>query len=203
MSAAPNAAPTGCPKTTLPKAAKSITAATADGRRTIPDAAYQRLSAADKERAPAMYQESSSLSAVARIFGVSVQAVRQWIKKGGARSRMRRRGAKRTAGVAGAHPAAVAAFDEMWTYRQARRRGNRQDVWVWTAVVEEGNGSQWADFEVGHRSEATFLRLYERLPEAELYCMDSYRVYGCLPAGRHQVEKGGAVNWNEGLHSWC
>ena len=53
------------------------------GRRTIPDAAYQRPGAADKERALAMYQEGSSLSAIARIFGVSVQAVSQWVKKGG------------------------------------------------------------------------------------------------------------------------
>ena len=45
------------------------------GRRTIPDAAYQRPATADKERALAMYQEGSSLSAIARIFGVSVPAV--------------------------------------------------------------------------------------------------------------------------------
>ena len=31
-----------------------------------------------------MYQEGSSLSAIARIFGVSVPAVSQWVKKGGA-----------------------------------------------------------------------------------------------------------------------
>ena len=116
---------------------------------------------------------------------------------------MRRRGAKRTAGVAGSRPAAVIAFDEMWTYRQARRRGKRQDVWVWTAVVEESDGSRWADFELGDRSEETFLRLYERLPAAKLYRTDGYRVYNWLPSDRHQVGKGGAVNWNEGLHSWC
>ena len=28
-----------------------------------------------------MYQEGSSLSAIARIFGVSVQAVSQWVKR--------------------------------------------------------------------------------------------------------------------------
>ena len=50
------------------------------GRRTIPDTAYQRLSTADKERVLEMYQEGSSLSAIARIFGVSVPAVSQWIK---------------------------------------------------------------------------------------------------------------------------
>ena len=27
---------------------------------------------------------------------------------------------------------------------------------------------------------------------------DGYRVYGWLPSDRHQVGKGGAVNWNEG-----
>ena len=100
---------------------------------------------------------------------------------------MRRRGEKRNAGVVGAQPAAVIAFDEMmWTYRRARRRGKRQDVWVWTAVVfEEGDGSRWADFEVGDRSEAPFLRFYGRLPEAELYRTDGYRVYGWLPADRY------------------
>ena len=116
---------------------------------------------------------------------------------------MRRRGAKRTAGVAGAPPAAVIAFDEMWTYRQARRGDKRQDVWVWTAVVAEDDGSRWADFDIGDRSEQAFLRLYERQPAARLYGTDDYRVYGWLPADRHQVGKGGAVNWNEGLHSRC
>ena len=52
------------------------------GRRTALNAAYQRPSAADRERALAMYQEGSSLSAIARIFGVSVQAVSQWVKGG-------------------------------------------------------------------------------------------------------------------------
>ena len=65
-----------------------------------------------------------------------------------------------------------------------------------------GSGRWWADFDIGDRSEQTFLRLYERLPEAELYRTDAYRVYGWLPSDRHHVGKGGAVNWNEGLHSW-
>ena len=83
----------------------------------------------------------------------------------------------------------------------ARRRGIRRDVWVWTAVVEEEGGRRWVDFEVGDRTEETFLRLYERLPEAKQYRTDAYRVYGWLPHDRHVVGKGGAVNWNEGLHS--
>ena len=95
------------------------------------------------------------------------------------------------------------AYNEMRSCRQARRRGKRQDVWVWTAVVREADGSRWADFEVGDRNAETFLRRYERLPEAELHGTDGYGVYGWLPADRHEVGKGGAVSWNEGLHSWC
>jgi len=99
-------------------------------------------------------------------------------------------------------PAAAISFDEMWTYQRARRGAKRQEVWIWTAVVEEADGSRWVDFEVGDRSEATFLRLYERLPEAERYYSDAYGVYqSWLPPGRHAVGKGGMVNRNEGLHS--
>ena len=83
----------------------------------------------------------------------------------------------------------------------ARRKGKRREVWIWTAVVEERDGSRWVDFEVGDRSEETFLRLYGRLPEAGLYRSDAYQVYDWLPADRHEVGKGGAVNRNEGLHS--
>ena len=43
------------------------------GLRTIPDAAYQIPSGGGGERALAMYREGSSLSAIARIFGVGVQ----------------------------------------------------------------------------------------------------------------------------------
>ena len=117
---------------------------------------------------------------------------------------MRRRSEQRSGGVDGVQPAAVIACDEMWTYQKARRQGKRQELWVWTAVVEETDGRRWADFEVGSRGAETFLRLYARLPEAKLYRSDGLRV--CrewLPAGRHVVGKGGAVNWNEGLHSEC
>ena len=93
---------------------------------------------------------------------------------------MRRRGEKRTADVVGDRPAAVIAFDEMRTYRQARRRGQRQDVWVWTAVVRESDGNRWADFEVGDRSAEIFLRLYERLPGGNTH---RYTGYEKPPAG--------------------
>ena len=76
----------------------------------------------------AMYQESSSLSAFVHIFGVSVPGGQSANGLKGGRAappRMRRQREKRIAGVVGAQPAVVIAFDEMWTYRQARRQGNR------------------------------------------------------------------------------
>ena len=94
------------------------------------------------------------------------------------------------------------SFDEMWTYQRARRDKKRQEVWIWTAVIELPDGRRCVDFEVGDRSGETFLRLYERLPETERYYSDDYGVYGSwLPAERHIVGKGKLANRNEGLHS--
>ncbi len=98
-------------------------------------------------------------------------------------------------------PARVISLDEMWTYVGVRRGEQRREVWVWTAVVEEGDGRRWVDFEVEDRSEATFLKLYDRLPEAQRYVSDGYRVYEWLPHNRHVVGKGLEANRNEGLHS--
>ena len=81
--------------------------------------------------------------------------------------------------------------------------GSRQDLWLWAAVIQEPDGRRWVDFEVGDRSEAPLLRRYARLPQAEQYRRAAYAVYGSwLPPSKHVVGKGGAVNWNEGLHSW-
>ena len=41
--------------------------------------------------------------------------------------------------------------------------------------MEERDGRRWGCFEVRDRSEAIFLRLYEQLPEAELYRSGDYR----------------------------
>ena len=67
--------------------------------------------------------------------------------------------------------------------------------------MEERDGSGWIDFEVGGRDESPFLRLLERLPDAERYETDAYGVYGALPVNKPVVGKYGPVNWNEGLHS--
>ena len=77
----------------------------------------------------------------------------------------------------------------------------RRECWIWTAVVEEEGGGRWTDCEVGDRSEDTFLKLYNRLPEAGRYVSDNYIVYEWLPRDRHVVGKGLEANRNEGKHS--
>ena len=69
-------------------------------------------------------------------------------------------------------------------------------------MIELPDGRRCVDFEVGDRGGETFLRLYERLPEAERYYSDDYAVYvSWLPAERRIVGKGKLANRNEGLHS--
>ena len=94
--------------------------------------------------------------------------------------RMRAISAWRASGRVAPIVASTIALDEMRTYLGARKEEKRNDLWVWTAVVEERDGSRWMDFEVGGRDESTFLRLLERLPEAERYETDAYGV--CMAA---------------------
>ena len=150
-----------------------------------------------KEQAVATYCEGSSLRAMRRVLEALLLRCTAGSKKALQAQALllllrRMRAGKKVR---------VVALDEMWTYVRGRRGEKRQPVWVWTAVWEERDGSLLVDFEVSDRSEATFLKLYEVLPEAERYCSDGYEAYEWLPRDRHEVEKGGPVNWNEGLHS--
>ena len=128
-----------------------------------------------------MYCEASSIAAISRALGVKAGTVGSWVKKSPAVvacsrcmqsshvvNTERRRRVDREA--------EVISFDEMWTYVGSRRKGKPNSVWIWTAVVEEGDGSRWMDYEVGNRGEETFLRLYERLPNAKRYRSDDYNV---------------------------
>ena len=93
------------------------------------------------------------------------------------------------------------SFDETWTRVGARRGENRWSAWIWTAAVEEWDGSRWADFEVGYRDAETFLRLFRRLPDAAKYRSDHYEAYSHPPPARHVKGKGSEVNRNEGLQA--
>ena len=97
--------------------------------------------------------------------------------------------------------ASIVAFDEMWTYLGIRRGERRQDLWIWTAVVEERDGVRWRMYEVGDRDVSAFSRLLDRLPGADRYETDAYGVYEWLPRDRHAIGKGGAVNRMSGWRS--
>ena len=90
-------------------------------------------------------QVSSSLAAIGRVDGIPAgdrlflgQKARQARELMLGELRRRKQRLK---------PARVMAFDEMWTYVKARRKGKRREVWVWTAVVDGSGhsppGSRW------------------------------------------------------------
>ena len=97
----------------------------------------------------------------------------------------------------------VISFDEMWTYAGARLKENRNDLWVWTAVMEERDGRRWIDIEAVGRDEASFMRLLKWLLDAECYETDAYPMYCALPVNKHAAGKYGAVNRNEGSAQYC
>ena len=109
------------------------------------------------------------MSATARVMGASVTTVSKWVKKRGQwrTERLTRFLAWRTSGRPGGVRASVMAFDEMWTYLGIRRGERRQDLWIWTAVVEERDVLRGRMYEVGGRDESAFLRLLDRLPGAD------------------------------------
>ena len=82
--------------------------------------------------------------------------------------------ARRTEGRLGAIAAKLASFDEMRSYLGGFRGESGELLWIWTAVVEEVGGDCWGAFEVGGRDEAAFLRMFGRLPDADLYETDAY-----------------------------
>ena len=93
------------------------------------------------------------------------------------------------------------SIDEMVSYQRARRGPGRNVVWIWTAVIEWFDGSQSSDFVIGDRTAETFQKLMDRLPLAETYHTDRYRVYDAFSRRHRVIGKGGKVNRNEGLHS--
>ena len=153
-----------------------------------------------------MRAEGMILSATARVIGASAPTVSEWVKKGAkkealAQERLTRFLSRRTSGRRSGVRASIVAFDDMWTYLGIRGGKGRKDLWMWTAVVEERDGVRWRMHEVGSRDVSAFSRLLDRLPSADRYEIDAYPVYERLPRDRHAIGKGGAVNWNEGLHS--
>ena len=134
--------------------------------------------------------EGSSLEAIGRVLGVKSGTLYSWVKKSPVGlGVVAAPGGAAVGWPTAAPPARVIFLDEMWTCVGVRRGGQRREVWVWTSVVEEGDGRRWVDFQAGDRSEAAFLKLYDRLPEAQRYVSDGYRAYEWLPQNRHVAGK--------------
>ena len=136
------AAPIGCPKTDAHAGVKFTSAAIASRKYTA-DAAQPRFPEQIKRQAVQMRIEGASISA-ARVVGASATSVSGWVKKGWAIA-LERMSAWRTSGRVSTIAASTIALDEMWTYWGARKEEKRNALWLWTAVVEERDGSGWMD----------------------------------------------------------
>ena len=131
-----------------------------------------------------MYGEGMAVAAISRVLEVKPGAVYEWVKK-----------VRWALGVWawvmmqrqwwGVVPAI--SFDGMRTCQRARLGNKRQEVWIWTPVIELPDGRRRVDFEVSDRSGETFLRRYERLSEAERYYSDDYGVYGSWPPAERRI----------------
>ena len=134
------------------------------------EGAKHRFTDEEKEQAVKMCAEGMSLSATARVMDASVTTVSEWGKKWTlASERLTRFLSWRTIGRPSGVRASIMAFDEMWTYLGIRRGERRQDLWIWTAVVEEMDGLRWRVYEVGGKDESASSRLLDRLPGADRY----------------------------------
>ncbi len=152
--------------------------------RFMPDSKRHTFPERIKRQAIRMYCEGMSIRGIGRALGVHYSTVFKWIKKTSLRALKifeRRKKELRNQRVS------EVSIDEMWTYVKGRRGNKRNSVWIWTAVFDNGK----MIFEVGDRSEETFLRLSEQMPLAERYYTDNYEVYNLLPSDLHETGKFG------------
>ncbi len=153
-----------------------------------------------KRQALEMYAEETGIAALGRVLGGQLTTVFSWVKKSPAGGGVGRQGSPAPGGAA----AGAAASQGDSLCRNVELRGGAAEGEAAGGLGldgggGEGDGARWVDFEVGRRDQETLLRLYERLPDAELYRSDHYVVYAWLPQDRQVAGRGGAVNRNEGL----
>ena len=121
------------------------------------------------DRALAMYAEGASVAAIGGAMEINEATASSGLKKAlssirimdAERSERKPAGSGLPASVskirginADAPQVKTVSFDEMWTYLGVRRGKKRRSAWIWTAVVEERDGSRRSDCEVGRRDAA-------------------------------------------------
>ncbi len=112
-----------------------------------------------KEQALRMLGEGMSISAVSRVLGIPEGTVSCWLYREGKKlleeNEKKLRKLRKEKGLKGVKSISL---DEMWTYVEARKGDKRNSCWIWTAVVDVGEGEKIVTFEVGKRDEETFLK---------------------------------------------
>ena len=107
----------------------------------------------------------------------------------------------RTSGSVATIAASMIALTKYGHMRTLYAKKTQRQVGVDGGDRKSATAADGWTLRVGNRSESTFLRLLERLPDMSRYRIDAYGVYGCLPVNKHRMGKGRVVNRNEGLRS--
>jgi len=143
------------------------------------------------------YQERASLRGLERIFCVTRQTVSRWIRT------ILRTLPRLLDTLHSAQADDVLELDEVWSF--VLKKGQKR--WLWIALCRRTR--QVVAFTIGHRSEKTCRRLWNKLPAAYKQCQaysDFWEAYQKVwPAGQHQAvgketgETAHVERWNNTL----
>jgi len=128
-------------------------------RRFTPEAQRVHHPKDKKQQAISMFCEGMPITAIARTLKIPYPTVYSWIYREGKKSKaivdkkieeLQNKKFKKI------------SFDEMWTYEKARGKDKRQEVWIWTVVLEDENSKRKKIMMVGDRREEDFLKSDEK-----------------------------------------
>ena len=91
----------------------------------------------------------------------------------------------------------------MWAYVKGRWGEKRREAWVWTAVIEDAGGRRGVDLVVGATAREHFCGGTPGCRRRDGTVLMGIRFRGGGRRTGIEVGKGGAVNWNAGLHRGC
>ena len=127
-------------------------------RRFTPEAERIHHPKSKKKQAISMFCEGMPISAISRILGVKYTTTHSWIyRKGQEAKQLVEEKVQRLQN----ETFEKISFDEMWTYEKVRKGKNRQEVWIWTAVLEDKDKRFKKLMFVGNRDEESFLKYAE------------------------------------------
>ena len=124
-------------------------------RRFTPDAERIHHPKYKKRQSISMFCEGMSISALSRVLSVKYSTVYSWIYRMG---QIAKELVDKKIEKLEEITFEKISFDEMWTYEKVRRGEKRQEVWIWSVVLEDENKRLRKMMFVGDRDSESFLK---------------------------------------------